>query len=145
MQEASLRAFLAIDRLVEENVRAWFLTIVRNTCYSCLGKNRPGINLSSEVLQPQDRDVMERGGLVAGPQPTSEDILIAKDRAALLARLIDGLPVAMKEILVLREYHDLSYREIADVSGVPVGTVMSRLARARQHLLKQIELADNES
>ena len=88
---------------------------------------------------------MERGGLVAEPPLTSEDTLIAKDRAAWLARSIDGLPLGMKEVLVLREYHDLSYREISDVSGIPVGTVMSRLARARQHLLKQIELADDES
>ena len=145
MQEASLRAFLAIDRLVEENVRAWFLTIVRNTSYSWLGKNRPGINLSTDELLPWDRNVMDRGGPAAEPVPSSEEVLIAKDRAAWLARAIDGLPLGMKEVLVLREYHDLSYREISDVSGIPVGTVMSRLARARQHLLKQIELADDES
>lgn len=145
MQEAALRAFLALDRLVEDNVRAWFLTIVRNSCYSWLGKNRPGINLSVDELRPQDRDLMERGGLEGEPAASSEDALIAKDRAAWLARSIDTLPLGMKEVLVLRDYHDLSYREIADVSGLPVGTVMSRLARARQHLLKQIERAGDDS
>lgn len=145
MQEASLRAFLAMDRLVEDNVRAWFMTIVRNTCYSWLGKNRPGINLSVDELMPKDRDFMERGGLAAEPVPSSEETLIAKGRAAWLAQAIDRLPVAMKEVLVLRDYHDLSYREIADVIAVPVGTVMSRLARARQSLLQQIDLADDET
>lgn len=145
MQEASLRAFFALDRLVEENVRAWFLTIVRNTSYSWLKKNRSGINLSLDELIPEDRELVERGGLAADPMLSSEEILIAKDRAAWLERSIDRLPIGMKEVLVLREYHDLSYREISEVSGVPVGTVMSRLARARQYLLKQIEGAENES
>jgi RNA polymerase sigma-70 factor (ECF subfamily) len=144
MQEASLRAFLALDKLVEDNVRAWFLTIVRNTCYSWLGKNRPGINLSVEELSPADKALVERGGMFAEPYPSSEETLIAKDRTAWLARSINRMPIAMKEILVLRDYHDLSYREIAEVSGVPIGTVMSRLARARQHLLKQVELAGDE-
>ncbi|WP_244493124.1 sigma-70 family RNA polymerase sigma factor [Aureimonas sp. AU20] len=145
MQEAALRAFLAMDRLVEDNVRAWFLTVVRNTCYSWLAKNRPGINLSVEELIPQDKDLMERGGLIAEPVASIEEALIAKDRAAWLTRAIDRLPLSMKEVVVLRDYYDLSYREIAEVSGVPIGTVMSRLARARQHLLKAIELADDDT
>ncbi|KAB0682777.1 sigma-70 family RNA polymerase sigma factor [Aureimonas leprariae] len=139
MQEASLRAFLAIDRLVEHNVRAWFLTIVRNACYSWLEKHRPGITISSEQLQGYDQLVLERGGVSADPAPTPEEALIAREDAARLTAAIDGLPLAMKEVLVLREYHDLSYREIAEISGVPVGTVMSRLARARRHLLARFD------
>lgn len=139
MQEACLRAFLAMDRLVEHNVRAWFLTIVRNSCFSWLEKHRSGITLSSEELQSHDQHVLERGGISAQPVPTAADQLIARDDAKRVAKAIDALPLAMKEVLVLREYHDLSYREIAEVSGVPVGTVMSRLARARQHLLTQFE------
>lgn len=144
MQEACLRAFLGMDRLVERNVRAWFLTIVRNSSYSWLEKHRSGIIVSSEQLQPYDQLVMERGGHAGEPVPTSEDLLIAKDDAVRLAKAIDGLPLAMKEILVLKEYHDLSYREIAEVSGVPLGTVMSRLARARQHLLLKFGGSRNE-
>jgi RNA polymerase sigma factor (sigma-70 family) len=139
LQEACLRAFLAMDRVAEHNVRAWFLTIVRNACYSWLEKHRPGIILSSEQLEGEDQRVLERGGPAAIPVPSAEDALIARDDAARLARAIDALPLVMKEALVLREYHDLSYREIAAVSGVPVGTVMSRLARARRHLLLRFE------
>jgi RNA polymerase sigma factor (sigma-70 family) len=135
VQDACLRAFLGMDRLVEHNVRAWFLTIVRNACYSWLKKHRPGIILSSEQLQPRDQHVLHLGGSLAEPVPTAEDALVAKDDAGRLARAIDALPLGMKEVLVLREYHDLSYREIAEVSGLPIGTVMSRLARARQQLL----------
>jgi RNA polymerase sigma factor (sigma-70 family) len=134
VQDACLRAFLGMDRLVETNVRAWFLTIVRNACYSWLEKHRPGIILSSEQLQPEDQRALHLGGGTIDPAPTAEEALIAKDDAGRLARAIDALPLAMKEALVLREYHDLSYREIAAVSGVPIGTVMSRLARARERL-----------
>jgi RNA polymerase sigma factor (sigma-70 family) len=142
MQEAALRAFLGLERLVEHNVRAWFLTIVRNTCYTWLAKHRPGISLSSEQLHPNDQRVVEGGGHTSMPVPTAEDLLIAKDETVRLSRAIDALPIGMKEVLVLREYHDLSYREIAAVSGAPIGTVMSRLARARQHLLLQLERSD---
>jgi RNA polymerase sigma factor (sigma-70 family) len=139
VQEACLRAFLGMDRLVEHNVRAWFLTIVRNTCYSWLEQHRPGILLSSEQLLPHDQRILERGGPSAEPVPTLEDTLIAKDDAFRLAEAIDRLPLPMREVLVLREYHGLSYKEIAEVSGAPVGTVMSRLARARQHLMLRFE------
>lgn len=145
MQEACLRAFLAMDRLVEHNVRGWFLTIVRNSCYSWLEKHRPGIILSSEQLHPQDQRVLEQGGHAVTPVPNAEDALIAKDDADRLAKAIEALPLAMKEVLVLREYHDLAYREIAEVGGVPVGTVMSRLARARRQLLLRFEGGSDEA
>ncbi|GGE12465.1 hypothetical protein GCM10011390_34520 [Aureimonas endophytica] len=145
MQEACLRAFLALDRLIETNVRAWFLTIVRNACYSWLAKHRPGINLSSELLQPRDRSLLERGGAAAEPMPSPEDMLIAKDEGERLAGAIGTLPLAMKEVLVLREYHGLSYREISEVSGVPIGTVMSRLARAREQLLASFRRTADET
>nr|MDZ8059837.1 sigma factor-like helix-turn-helix DNA-binding protein [Nostoc sp. EkiNYC01] len=69
---------------------------------------------------------------------TPEATLIARDDAGQLARAVEALPVAFREALVLREYHGLSYREIATVTGVPIGTVMSRLGRARQHLLARL-------
>ncbi|WP_152046344.1 sigma-70 family RNA polymerase sigma factor [Aureimonas psammosilenae] len=145
MQEACLRAFLGLERLVENNVRAWFLTIVRNACYSWLEKHRPGIFLSSEQLQWKDQRILETGSHESAALPSAEDMLIAKDEALRLSRAVEGLPIAMKEVLVLREYHDLTYREIAEISGVPIGTVMSRLARARQHLLLRLERDADES
>lgn len=135
VQEASLRAFRAIDTFADGNARAWFLTIVRNTCYSWLKQHRPRVEISSEDLGPGDQAAVDTGGALARGPETPEAALIAKHEAGRLRQAIDDLPVLLKEILVLREYHDLSYREIAAVSGVPVGTVMSRLARARQALL----------
>ena len=137
VQEASLRAYRSIEGFAEGNARAWFLTIVRNTCYSWLRQHRPRALIFSEDLGPEERDALLDSGGVLGMEPpeTPEAVLVEKDRALRLARAIDGLPVPLKETLVLREYHGLSYREIAEVSGVPVGTVMSRLARARRHLM----------
>jgi RNA polymerase sigma factor (sigma-70 family) len=145
MQEASLRAFLAMDRLVEDNVRAWFLTIVRNACYSWLAKRRHGIDFSSEQLDHEDRAVLERGGADAEAVPSAEDQLIARDRHAELAKAIDALPLVAKEVLILREYHGLSYREISQIGGIPIGTVMSRLARARSQLLLQLQRVADET
>jgi RNA polymerase sigma factor (sigma-70 family) len=139
VQEASLRAFKAIEGFAEGNARAWFLTIVRNTCYSWLQRHRPRAVIFSEDLDEAARVALEAGGVAAETPQTPETALSAKQDATRLARAIDALPVPLKEALVLREYHGLSYREIADVSGVPVGTVMSRLSRARQHLLKLFE------
>jgi RNA polymerase sigma-70 factor (ECF subfamily) len=135
VQEASLRAFRAIESLAEGNPRAWFLTIVRHCCYSWLERHRPRGTVFSEDLGAADRGMMEAGGLDAPPPATPETSLIAKDDADRLAQAIEALPVPLREALVLREMHGLSYREIAAVTGVPMGTVMSRLARARQHLL----------
>ena len=74
-----------------------------------------------------------------GPPRTPESDLIGKDERERLARAVETLPVPLKEVLILREYHGLSYREIAEVGGIPLGTVMSRLARARQHLLARVQ------
>lgn len=139
MQEASLRAYRAIEGFVEGNARAWFLTIVRNTCYSWMQVHRPSILVSSEDLGPADQHALDTGGAGAMAPETPETALIAKHDADRLSRAVDALPVPLKEALVLREYHGLSYREIAEVSGVPVGTVMSRLARARQKLISRFE------
>ena len=140
VQEASLRAFRAIEGFAEGNARAWFLTIVRNTCYSWLERHRSPVVMSSEELGRADQGVLEAGGTGAPPAETPETALIGKDEAGRLARAVEALPVPLKEALVLREYHGLSYREIAEVAGVPIGTVMSRLARARQQLLTNFDM-----
>ncbi|MCW6511800.1 sigma-70 family RNA polymerase sigma factor [Lichenifustis flavocetrariae] len=141
VQEASLRAYRGIEGFAEGNARAWFLTIVRNTCYSWLQRHRPRIIVFSEDLEAEERNsVLDAGGVLGAEAPqTPEAALFAKDEAGRLARAINALPVPFKEVLVLREYHGLSYREIAEVTGVAIETVMSRLARARQHLLNLLE------
>ncbi|MEE7492266.1 sigma-70 family RNA polymerase sigma factor [Methylobacterium oryzae] len=138
MQEACLRAYRAIEGFAEGNARAWFLTIVRNTGYSWLQRHRPRAVVFAEDLAPEARAELEIGGALAEAPETPEATLIARDDAGQLARAVEALPVPFREALVLREYHGLSYREIAAVTDVPIGTVMSRLGRARQHLLARL-------
>ena len=135
LQEACLRAYRSIETFAEGSARAWFLTIVRNTCYSWLQQHRTSSLVYSEDLDAGDAAVVDLGGSGAEPPRTPESDLIGKDERERLARAVEALPVTLKEVLILREYHGLSYREIAEVGGIPLGTVMSRLARARQHLL----------
>ncbi len=131
VQEASLRAFRAI-RTVDVNPRAWVLTIVRNTAFTWLGKNRP-----AALVVVDDLEEAANGPSAAGAADavTPESALIAKADSARLETAIAALPTAFREALVLRDIQGLSYREIAAVTGVPIGTVMSRLARGRSRLI----------
>jgi RNA polymerase sigma factor (sigma-70 family) len=136
VQDACLRALRGIGGFAGTNARAWTLTIVRNAAYSWLRKNRPAALVVVEDLEALERGqagceahVADRGA------DTPEALLIAKTEAARLERAIAALPIPFRETLVLRDVQGLGYREIADVTGVPVGTVMSRLARARSRLI----------
>jgi len=139
MQEACLRAYRSIETYVEGNTRAWFLTIVRNAAYSWIEKNRPDRLMSIEDLSEETRLKIDTTTSIASTVPTPEEALLVKAQASMLQHAIDRLPVHLKETFVLREYHGLTYREIAEVSSLPIGTVMSRLSKARQVLLSQIE------
>jgi RNA polymerase sigma-70 factor (ECF subfamily) len=126
-QEACLRAFRFFDGYQGGNMRAWFLTIVRNTCYTWLHQNRaPGG--SDEVFDEEIHSTDNSGG--ASPEIQA---LAGADRET-LRRALEELPEVFREVLVLRELEGMSYKEIADVSSVSLGTVMSRLARARTRL-----------
>jgi len=129
-QEACLRALKALDGALVENPRAWLLSIVRNTAFTWLAKNRPpALAPSGEEERAQQIDPLESG------PPTPEEALIAQADRQSLAAAIEALPLAFKETLVMREINGLSYREIAETTGAPIGTVMSRLARARALLI----------
>ncbi|MET0437436.1 MAG: sigma-70 family RNA polymerase sigma factor [Devosia sp.] len=142
MQEACLKAYRAIETFAEGNARAWFLTIVRNVAYSWLQRHRPAKLVSLEDMPPEARYEIEiGGGMTASAVPTPEDLLLAKQRSAELQDAVDTLSLHLRETLVLREFHGLSYREIAAISNVPIGTVMSRLAKARQSLLSHLKEA----
>jgi RNA polymerase sigma-70 factor (ECF subfamily) len=121
VQEAFLNAFRGFDGWRGGAPKAWLLTIVRN-CF--LARSR-----SSAALTPIDE-----AGDLAQDDPTPEDILISRHEAESLRREIEALPPAFREIVVLRELDGLSYKEIATIIDAPIGTVMSRLARARQLL-----------
>jgi RNA polymerase sigma factor (sigma-70 family) len=130
VQDACLRALRAIDNFSDGNARAWMLTIVRNTTYSWLHKNRP-----AAVIRVEDFETVHGAHTIELDLETPETALIAQDGETLLEGAIASLPAPLRETLVLREVQELSYREIAEVTGVSIGTVMSRLARARGRII----------
>ena len=136
VQDACLRAFRGIANFSNGNARAWVLTVVRHTAYAWLGKHRP-----KTLVFTDDLEVVERAEIAcnSAEAETPETALIAKADAARLRAAIRKLPSPFRETLVLRDLQDLDYKEIAEVTEVPIGTVMSRLARARRRLIAAIE------
>lgn len=135
MQDAVLRAYRFFGGCRPGDARPWLLRIVRNAAYDWLRANRPAEVRGFADVAPDDSDGTSYTEDVfheAADDPEAAT-LRAADRQ-LLNRLIADLPAEYREAVVLRELEDLSYREIADVTGVPVGTVMSRLSRARRRL-----------
>jgi RNA polymerase sigma-70 factor (ECF subfamily) len=125
VQTACLRALRFFDGFQGGSARAWLLTIVRNAFYTWLAQHR-----AQELDAPFDEEVhtVEQ----AGGDPEAE--LLRQADAGLLRQAFAALPVVFREVIVLREIEGLPYKEIAAIAGIPIGTVMSRLARARQHL-----------
>ena len=124
VQEASLRAFRYFRTFTGGNGRAWFLRIVRNTCSGWRGHR------FNALTDPFDEEQHRS----ARPTSDPETLLLQTDDATLIARAMRNLPDRFHQLLVLRELEGLSYRELADVMGIPMGTVMSSLSRARQAL-----------
>jgi RNA polymerase sigma factor (sigma-70 family) len=125
VQDACVRALTFFDGFHGEDGRGWLLTIVRNTCYDFLRKNRRQAEMLSEAVEVESApDRM--------PDPEAMQLRHADQR--LVQAGIERLPAEYREVLVLRELEEMSYKQIAQVTGVPVGTVMSRLARARKRL-----------
>ena len=138
-QEACLRAFRGIGSFSGGSARAWLLTIVRRTAYSWLKKNRLRAQVAINDLSLGERALVEGGGdQDALNRATPETELIAKADAARLEAAIAALPLEFREAFVLRDIQGLEYREIAEVTAMPLGTVMSRLARARRRLTDTI-------
>src|ERR1700751_2497558 len=136
VQDACLRALRGIGSFSHGNARAWVLTIVRHTAYSWLQKNRP-----AAVVLVEDFEAIERTPCIALDAETPETALLAQEVGTLLETAIATLPATLRETLVLRELQELSYREIAEVTEVSIGTVMSRLARARGRLISIMRTA----
>lgn len=129
VQEAFLRAFKSFDRFYGVNARAWLLTIVRNTCYTWLGKNR-----AHDLATSLEENIDE----AESPVPNPQTLLLQFEDNRVLRQALEELPVEFREVLILRELEGLSYKEIADVAGIRPGTVMSRLARARGRLKQSL-------
>jgi RNA polymerase sigma factor (sigma-70 family) len=130
VQDAFLAAFRGIGNLSDGNARAWVLTIVRHAAYQWLRKNR-----RAELVFVEDLESVALDLSAASQVETPEAELITKTEATHLEEAIAALPVIPRETLVLREVQGLTYREIAEVTRVPIGTVMSRLARARGQVI----------
>jgi RNA polymerase sigma factor (sigma-70 family) len=131
VQEAVLRAFRGFDALRGVNTKSWLLTIVRN-CHFTARRQQP----RGQVPLPDEDDPSGLPPLVA-EEPGPEDATIRADEQQSLERVLRRLPDDYREILILREVEDMDYRSIAQLTGIPIGTVMSRLARARAALRKQ--------
>ena len=125
VQEAYLRALRFFDGYHGGDSRSWLLTIVRNTCYSWMQRN----HLQEQTVLFDEEIHSDPAGA-----PEGELQLLQQADIELLRQSLEELPDEFREVIVLRELEGLSYREIAEVSNIPLGTVMSRLARARKHL-----------
>jgi RNA polymerase sigma factor (sigma-70 family) len=125
VQEAYLRAYQYFVGFQGGNSRAWLLTIVRNTCYTWLRQNRDHKFTVELVDELPDSE---------SPWINPETFLLLRSNTRLIRTALEKLPAEFRELIFLRELEGLSYKEIAGVAGVPIGTVMSRLARARQQL-----------
>jgi RNA polymerase sigma-70 factor, ECF subfamily len=125
VQESFMRAMRYMGSFRGDSARAWLLQIVRHTCYSWLKENRPVEKVAIDDLD----DVWQEIAAPAADEPHS--MAIRKADRLQINEAIAALPVAFREVLVLRELEDLSYIDIARIADIPLGTVMSRLARAR--------------
>jgi RNA polymerase sigma factor (sigma-70 family) len=140
VQESAIRAFKFLHRFVGGNARAWLLAITRNQSYTWL-KQAAGhkwVNIGDEM--PED-------DLALGHMETPELSAIRSQDTALVQQALAALPPQFREVIVLKELEDMSYKEIAGVTEVPIGTVMSRLARGREMLKKELlkkELLKND-
>ena len=122
VQDACVRALKYLGSLERSDARAWFLAIVRNAFYDWVGRNRP-----AEIVH--DEDAVDAAVDAASSSP--EQAAVRNAELRVLSDAVAALPVQYREVLVLRELEELSYKEIASIADIPVGTVMSRLARAR--------------
>ena len=129
VQEAFLRAFKSFGGFHGSNGRAWLLTIVRNTSYTLLKKNRV-----ADLTTPFDEEIHASDH----ESVSAATILERSEDANLIREAMDELPAEFREILTLRHQEDLSYKEIADIAQIPPGTLMSRLARARVKLKERL-------
>jgi len=134
VQEAYLRAFRFFPDFRGGDARAWLLQIVRNSCYSWFRANRPLQNAAEfdENLAPPDFRTLN-----------PEEIALQSDSSALVRVALQKLPPNFREVIILRELEGLSYREIAEITGMPAGTVMSSLSRARGRLRRILTTSMN--
>ena len=137
VQDAMVRAFRAFAQFRGSSPRAWLFAIVRNCCHTTNSQKAGAVSLvihESSLSEEASSQVRQH----PDPGPTPEDEMLRMAEIGQVREAIEAIPEPFREAIVLRELEDLSYAEIAEVTGVPIGTVMSRLARARTMLAKQL-------
>lgn len=143
VQEAYLRAFRFFAGFRGPDARAWLLSIVRNTCYTWLKQNRV-----QDLITSFDEEVHEHSAALEATSSISttnpETLLLQQVDEQTLRQALEALPVEFREVMILRELEDMSYKQIAAITDVPVGTVMSRLARARKRLQECLTVGAKE-
>jgi RNA polymerase sigma-70 factor (ECF subfamily) len=135
VQDAYLRAYKAFPRFRGGEGKAWLMTIVRNVCYTHLKKSR-----THETPEPFDEQIHQAAG-----QEELREAFRQKASAETIQQGLEKLPVEFREIIVLHDLEGLAYKQISSVLGIPIGTVMSRLARARARLRAEIVAANVKS
>lgn len=142
VQDAYMRAYEHFDRYSPGNARAWLLTIVRNQAYTWLSRRKQAGNLVSfdEIAHSQDDTASP---FPASLRRTPESVVSTTTEIEAMWDLLNGLQPEFREVLLLREAQGYSYKEIAELTGVPQGTVMSRLSRARRYLLESLRQHQN--
>jgi RNA polymerase sigma-70 factor (ECF subfamily) len=129
VQEAFLRALKFFGGFRGGSSRSWLLSIVRNTCYTWLEKNRKHETAT---------DFDEETHAIEDTSPNPGDVLLQTGNRQMVRQAVEELPVEFREVIVLRELEGMSYKEISDIESIPIGTVMSRLARARKMLQQRL-------
>ena len=130
VQEAYLRAFRFFPAFRGGDAHSWIMKIVRNTCYTWLHENRPlqgAMEFDENLFIPDSRD------------PNPEEVVLQNDSGTLVRKALEKLPTNFREVLVLRELDGMSYKEIAEITGMAVGTVMSSLSRARDRFRQALK------
>jgi RNA polymerase sigma-70 factor (ECF subfamily) len=130
VQEAFLRAYRSFDGYRDGDARAWIYTIVRNCYHSWLMDRRRKARLEVDPHGKGDSEELVLD--ISSDEDTPEDILVCEAETQTVRFILNTMPRPLREMLVLREFEDLSYRQISDITALPIGTVMSRLARARK-------------
>lgn len=128
VQECYLRAFRHFDTFRGESIKPWLFAILRNACHATYAGNARLVFTENNANEAENKPVWRED------EETPEQIMVRRHESETMRRLVGKLPAEFREVIVLRELNDLSYRDIATVIEAPIGTVMSRLARARKML-----------
>jgi len=148
VQEAYIRAYRAIEQFSGDNSASWLLKIVRNTCLTQFGKSKGSkvVSIDSKVLKHKiQRHQIEQNDENFSPETRAIALSEMSEESRRIHQAISELSLEYREVIVLREFQDFSYQEISDVTLLPIGTVMSRLSRARRDLRKILSLSFKEA